>query len=862
MEDNYQQRAFVMDDAVMLRYKKSLRRRNIKGGQTAPKTPGEKRAPGKRRAISAVRDCNTCQLFTSAKTPKMEPFGQGKMRIAVVGESPGRDEDIQGRPFVGKSGQLLKDYLDRLGVDLDRDCFLTNAFQCRPPDDKKPAQMKIWADCCRERLEKQLTEYKPQLIIALGADAMRSVLRPSFDTPTAFRYRGLAIPSVKYGCWVGCCLHPSYVMRGKDNELAAKRKMFDDDLAMSLEFLDTPLPATLVESEYTVLASVEDVKWFFDGLKKSPVHTAFDFETNALLPYGKGAKVYCASFADTPDHGYFLPLQFKNFWTGDQLLDVMESMAGWLGSAAPKVVQNLSMEGRWTKAMFHTWLENVINDTMVTHHVIYNRPETSGLDFQAFMTTGHDYKGMVDKEQDDWGEKEPQEKVQTYSVLDSRYTIYRHNEQQKILRANPGLKNASEFFVRCYPSLVRMESRGIRTDTPLLETLRVRSEEQQAKCVAYFDTNEFVEAFRTETGRHDWGPGSDKDFIDMFYKTLKVEPPPWKTKGGALPADKDAVQFIVDSVQDEKLSEFCQKMMLWRQLDTLLSTFIGGFQRLRQDDGLIHPSFMLHTVASYRSSSADPNFQNLPKREEAHAEFRKVVIPHEGDDFISEVDASGSEVRVIAMLSKDPVLIKQVKEGFDPHAYWAGKLFEIAADKVTKKQRFLGKNKMVFPLFYGSYYGAVAKDCKVSERHAKAIEGEFWTMYKGVKKWQEYMLKFYDRHGYTEFPTGFRRYRPLSKNQILNTTVQGTSFHMLLQSIADSDLEIQEKDMKSSLIIEVHDSAVASGREEERYDLHKILVRNMCKKQWDWQGDVPRGAELLSGPNWGEQKGLPVEALM
>jgi len=848
MADEVIQRAFIVDDAVLSKVGKSRRRRQAGNKK---KTPG-----GKRRVSTAIRDCSVCELDKDCRTPKMEPFGQGQLRIAIVGESPGAQEDRKGRPFAGDSGRLLSKCLKEFGISMDRDCYLTNAFQCVAPSAKKKktkAKLKLWTDCCRERLEKQLTDFEPQLILALGAEAMRAVLRPDFEQPSSNKYRGLVIPSLKYKCWVGCAWHPSFVARDQDKLL----EYYKDDLATALSFMDRPVPSILPANHF-ILDNKDDAISFLEDLCKSKDDTAFDYETNMIRPYSKSAKIHCCSFSDDPDEGFFLPLEFRDYWTEDELVDIMEALGKWIGSECPKVVQNLSMEESWSSVKLFASIKNLKSDTMVTNHCIVNRPKTSGLDFQCFRLRGVDYKGIINVKKEGWADIEPEEKIVKYSCYDSQYTLLSHRDQQVFLKKNPKVQAGTQFFLDSYPSLINMEKRGFKVDQELLVEQTKDAHTRQDEAKDFMDNSPFVDKFKSNTGRDSFGPGSDKDFIDMFYKTLELEPPPWTTSGGGLPADKFAVEHILKSVTDEAsdLKEFCDKMMRWRKLDTLLSTFLGGFERAICDDGLIHPNLFLHTVQSYRSSGANPNPQNLPKRDSEMAAFRNLVIPR--FDGISEIDAGGSEVATIAMLSKDPVLGKQVQAGFDPHRYWASKLFEVTEDNVNKLQRFLTKNKFIFPEFYGSWYKTCAKDLNLPEKHVKRIETEFWKMYKVAKQWQETLVRFYNRHGYIDMPMGFRRYAPLSKNQILNTPVQGTSFHMLLEACKESDRRMIEKGMRSLMILEVHDSIVTDFVEEEVEDVRKIQWEEMTKKQFAWQGDVPRKAEWLQGPNWGEQKEIEV----
>jgi len=844
------QRAFLVDDAVLAKYGKTRRRRNMKNRAKA--------GGRKHKASSAIKDCSTCGLYENVHSPKMEPYGKGELGVMVVGESPGAKEDRRGRPFVGPAGVTLRRAMNEFGLDLDRDCLTTNAFQCMPPPDVKKTKPRVkkWVSCCRERLERQIKEFNPDMILTLGADAANAVLQPSFEALTAARVRGLGFPSRKFNCWVTCAWHPSFVNREDD---PAIERFWLNDLEDCFEYLERPFPAPMAENHIILDDKKRALKLLKEWSSSDTPPTAFDYETNTLFTYNNTAQVHCVTLCNDPSIAYFLPLEYKDFWNEEDLLDIYEGLGGWLASPCPKIVQNRAMEEKWSNEHLQAPVNNIIDDTMVTNHARLNRQKSSGLSFQAFRTTGEDYKKGINVEKEGWADKEPVDQVVKYACFDAQSTLISHYDHKAALVKMPEVRQAADFFLSCSPALVRMEMRGIGVDQKEMERQKDDGEKQKAGCETYFLDHPFVGRFKTVTGKDQWNPGADQDFRDMFYKTLDLEPPDWRTKGGKLPADKDAVAFIVQNVKDDQIKEFCDNMMTWRKLDTLLGTFISQFERLLQDDGLIHPAFWLHTVASYRSSSSDPNFQNLPKRDELHAAFRRIVIPHIGS-IISEIDAGGSEVAVMAMLSKDSTLTKQVQERFDPHAYWAAKIYETTPDKVTKEQRFMGKNKLVFPLFYGSYFKSIAKSFEMPERHVKKVEEEFWRMYPGIRKWQETQVRFYKKFGYITMPLGFRRYAPLSRNQIFNSNVQGTSFHLLLESIRRIDDEMRKKGMKSGMEIQVHDSAVTDIVEEELEDVRKIQWKHMTNKLFDWQGDVSRRAEWMEGPNWKDMEEIKVAA--
>ena len=138
--------------------------------------------------------CLKCKLFKSCESPKMKVTGNGEKGILVVAEAPGRTEDERGEQLIGEAGQVLRKVLGKQGIDLDIDCWKTNAVCCRPPNNKTPSKLQI--KCCRSRLERVLKKKKPKLIILLGGVAIESFIgnRLSETVGGINRWRGFVVP--------------------------------------------------------------------------------------------------------------------------------------------------------------------------------------------------------------------------------------------------------------------------------------------------------------------------------------------------------------------------------------------------------------------------------------------------------------------------------------------------------------------------------------------------------------------------------------------------------------------------------------------------------------------------------------------
>ena len=232
----------------------------------------------------------------------MEPHGEGRLGILAVGEAPGAEEDAAGRPFIGNAGRFLAKGLQACGVDLDRDCWTTNAVQCQPPDNRDPTSAELGA--CAPRLAQQITDLKPALILALGSPAIGAVLRDALFTPTATLMHGRIVPSALWGCHVACGFHPSYYLHSKDYDTWQGRF-----LRNALARLDEPWSdPRLDEGAYEIVEDLTAATTLLKRLGASRTPVAVDFETTCLSPWTEGASVLTVGLAEDTTTGWCLPL--------------------------------------------------------------------------------------------------------------------------------------------------------------------------------------------------------------------------------------------------------------------------------------------------------------------------------------------------------------------------------------------------------------------------------------------------------------------------------------------------------------------------------------------------------------------------
>jgi len=825
---------------------------------------------GAKRSSKKIYDCSTCGLYRKCRSPKMERFGSGKKGILIVGQCPGRVEDKEGIPLVGPSGVLGRKMFGYIGIDMDEDCERTNVIQCYPGqnskgDDKDPTKDQI--KCCRERLIRDIEETKPKLIICLGTPAINAVLETQYLKGfTANQMHGKVVPYHKYNCWVGCSYHPAFFRYRKRK----KDKYPDDeiilgyDLANIISYLDQPLPQPLTEEGNKCITDVDEAIEHIRSFCNTNKPTSFDYETTALYPWVKGADLLAISISNDISSGVFIPLKLK-YDNGDIIFNSQEQeriLCAWrefLRSDTPKIVQNVNMEEIWNRMFLNQPAKNIIHDTMIAAHVINNNSSTTSLGFQAFMLTGHDYKGIVDVKK---LLSESLEKICNYNSWDSRYTLMSYYDQKEFLDANPKLREFYEFYHEGAIVLVNLRERGNRIDMDVLHELDNKYIAERELRIEEMRSLRGVKQYEEESGNTFNPESATRQLQKILYDIYKIEK--YKETATHLGStDKETLGIIYQKTKNEDVKKLVNGIIRFRKTCSLTER-VTNYRNVMDSKFYVHPSYNLNMADTYRSSADSPNLQNVFKHDEELMVFRKSIVPSIGR-IQPEVDFSGMEVKGIGMFSGDPELIRQIIEGkkwaeehpdggnnpFDTHYRWTARIYTKSVDYVTKDERYKGKNGFVFPSFYGSIDRNVARSFPdVPTDHIIQVQKEFWEEYHYVKEWQNKVIHDYLKDGYAEALNGWRRIGPLSINQLFNNLIQGTSFHLLLDSLIRIEKEFARRKFKSFANGEVHDSILFDAVISELNELIDVVTEIMCSERYEWQRGIPLGVDWEIGKNW------------
>lgn len=817
--------------------------------------------------------CLECGLYKTCNSPKMPITGQGKQKILAIAEAPGKTEDEKNSQLEGEAGQLFRDRLVDYDLELDLDFWKTNSLACRPPKNREPknTEMKL----CRDNYLEFIDKNKPEFIWLLGDAALTSYYMGRFHDdegsiyPT--RMRGLCIPDSYSKAWILPMFHPSYALRKENDNLT--QSQYDRDLNHAVRCLKRKpfVFPTYLDKIQTLTDYHEIAKLLNRLIEKPPEFLAFDYETTGLKPFNIGHKIACVSVCFDKNKAYSFPLQHPHFSVSEQSL-LTEKWMRVLLNKSKKIAQNMKFEDVWSRMILNTSPLNWHWCTMITSHTLDNRREYTGLKFQAFIRWGVDdydsdikpfLRGVKGNEFNKVFNA-PLDNLLKYSALDALFTYWLFLEQKEELPEN--LKKSNEFFIDGALALSDVEINGIPTNKEYYIRTDKELEEKMVKILMDVLTSKEAKLYKKERGR-DLRLTADDDLRDLFFSIMKLPiikrtPPSSRFPEGQPSVDAEVLQHLD--------SEISRNLTLFNKLDKVKGTYISQFIRLIKEDSKLHPSFDLHIPTTYRGSSSDPNFQNIPIRDkEAKKYTRSGIIPSKGN-IILDFDYSAMEVRVLACASKDPVLLRYIEENHDLHLEEAMNIFRLDKNNVHKDLRFHAKNGFNFPEFYGSYYANCAKElwkaCKelhlktvegkditehlISakviqsrndfssfENHLKRVEAEFWKKYNETRKWQERNFNFYELNGYVPQMTGFHLKGYMSRNMILNYPIQGPAFHCLLYALIHINDELQRRKMHTKIIAQIHDNVVFDCYPPEKKivkEISQYYAVEQLKRDWKW----------------------------
>lgn len=389
--------------------------------------------------------------------------------------------------------------------------------------------------------------------------------------------------------------------------------------------------------------------------------------------------------------------------------------------------------------------------------------------------------------------------------------------------------------------LAKMETTGIRVDKKVLEEMGT-----EIKIKLEILTRDIYNYAGEE-----FNINSPKQLGEILFDKLKL-PGAKKNKNG----------YATDIDVLKKLTEYpiINKILEYRALAKLYSTYIDGIISTIREDGKIHTIYTQTLTRTGRLSSIEPNLQNIPMRSEYGRLIRKAFIP-ENNSVILSSDYSQIELRVFAHLSGVNDLINAFKEGVDIHTKTAMDIFKVPMEGVTKNMRRQAK-AVNFGILYGiSSYG-LAEDIGISVKEAKEFINKYFETYPGVKDYMDKEIDEAKRNGYVKTIMNRKRVieelkssnymvRSMGERMALNTPVQGSASDILKKAMVEINNIFEQENIKSKMLLQVHDELIFNVYNDE-IDKVKDIVYNTMTKVFELK--VPLDVDIELGNNWYEAK--------
>ncbi|OAV38888.1 DNA polymerase I [Clostridium saccharobutylicum] len=313
--------------------------------------------------------------------------------------------------------------------------------------------------------------------------------------------------------------------------------------------------------------------------------------------------------------------------------------------------------------------------------------------------------------------------------------------------------------------------------------------------------------------------------------------------------------FIMDK------HEIIPKIMYYRQITKINSTYVEGLKNVIDEDGRIHSNFNQTVTTTGRLSSTEPNLQNIPVRHEMGKEIRKVFIPMEDGDILVSCDYSQIELRVLAHIADDANMIDAFKHHSDIHTKTASEVFKVPVEEVTSLMRSRAK-AVNFGIVYGISAFSLAQDLKISKKEAEEYMSIYFDRYPKIKGYLENVVEEAKDKGYVLTILNRRRFIPeiKSSNKIvkalgdrlaMNAPIQGSAADIIKLAMVNVYKKLNEKKLKSELILQVHDELILNAKKDEFEEVKKLVVEEMEKAI---KLKVDLDVDVNSGSTWYEAK--------
>ena len=566
----------------------------------------------------------------------------------------------------------------------------------------------------------------------------------------------------------------------------------------------------------------------------------FDTETTSLD--AMNAELVGLSFSYVEGEAYYIPLEADQ----NEAKEVLELLRPvFENESILKIGQNIKYDLLVLKN-YGIEVKGTLYDTLLAHYLI--EPEGKhGMDWLAQQYLQYkpvsitELIGKKGKGQGNMRDVDEDE-VTAYASEDADITLRLKGKLDPILLSNGLKKLVEEVENPLIPVLTDMEFEGVRIDTGSLAELSVSLEQESKE----------IEKRVYELAGVRFNLASPKQLGEVLFEKLKLDPKAKKTKTGQYATGEE----ILSKMADEH--EIAQAILEHRQMVKLKSTYVDALPTMiNSKTGRIHTTYNQFVAATGRLSSINPNLQNIPIRTARGREIRKAFVPRDENYVLLSADYSQIELRLMAAFSQDESMLEAFRTGRDIHATTAAKIFKVPLDEVTTDMRRKAKTAN-FGIIYGISAFGLAQRLSIPRGEAKEIIDAYFTEFPAVKQYMDGAIEKARTQEYVETILGRRRYlrdinsrnmtmRGFAERNAINAPLQGSAADLIKVAMIHVQAWMKSKNLKSKLILQVHDELV--------FDAHKDEVELLKKEIPGLMSNaiplpVPIEVEVGVGTDW------------
>ncbi|MDF2450137.1 MAG: polA [Bacteroidota bacterium] len=634
---------------------------------------------------------------------------------------------------------------------------------------------------------------------------------------------------------------------GKKNDSKTKADLFNGGDLFSEEHLDLVLTEDAktfqtikdINPNYMVCDSAEKIENLLQVLMTSS-EFAFDSETTSLDTLA--AELVGLSFAVKANEAYYVPVSANQ----SEALLLIERFRPLFSDASKVLIgQNIKYDLQVLKN-YGVEIRNTLWDTMVAHFLFmpdmrHNMNVLAETYLNYSPISIEELIGKKGKDQLNMRDV-PVEVITKYAAEDADVTLKLKEVFVPLLKNAGTEKLFHDVEVPLIEALAGMEREGINLDVASLNEFSAQLQEDITK----------VDAEIQALAGTKFNVSSPKQVGEILFEYLKIVDKAKKTKTGQYATGEDVLSKL------EGKHPIISKILDYRELVKLKSTYVDTLPLLvNPKTNRVHTTFNQVVAVTGRLSSDNPNLQNIPIRTERGRQIRKAFIPRNEDYILLSADYSQIELRIVASISGDPNMCEAFNSGKDIHTATAAKVYGIDESEVTKEMRYKAKS-VNFGIIYGQGAFGLADNLNISRAEAKQLIDNYFAQYGSIKNYMDKEINFAKEHGYVQTLLGRKRWlkdinsanatvRSFAERNAINAPIQGSAADMIKAAMINIQKELKGMDIKSRMILQVHDELVFDVYKPE-LDLIKPIIEKHMKHALPL--NVPVEVGMGVGVNW------------